>query len=362
MATYEELQRDLAEMRAELQQMRVELAAAQVAPAQLEPRLMSRRNLLRAAPVAAVGGAIVAMSATPAAAATGDPVLLGKANDAGAGKTTSVRGGTPSFPGNAPPVTVPISSPASLDVAGGVSVDWVGAYSVVVGGRLGTDYASGLIVAPEDGSTSAAFLPGQVNQVHTVATGDGLEVRCQGAYGIRSAVTDGQQLNEVLGGYAVAAWVESGTGVIARAKAGTGVEANTEDGHAIVAHSRSATTQNDAVTIDYAGRSRALYAESTATDNINGTITGVNAGNGTGVWGEQRGTGAGAGIVGVGGKAGRGGQVSGGAAQLRMVPATASTHPTTGKAGDFFVDASNRLWFCQKPSSGATAATWKQLA
>ncbi|MDX6200785.1 MAG: hypothetical protein QOJ83_285, partial [Frankiales bacterium] len=30
--------------------------------------------------------------------------------------------------------------------------------------------------------------------------------------------------------------------------------------------------------------------------------------------------------------------------------------------GDLFVDASIRLWFCQRASSGSVAAAWKQLA
>src|SRR5438309_1791440 len=93
-ATNEELQNELAALREEMRQGRADLAATRTAPVASEPRLLSRRNLLRAAPAAAVGGAFVAMSAAPAAAATGDPVLLGKPNDAGAGKTTTVLGGT----------------------------------------------------------------------------------------------------------------------------------------------------------------------------------------------------------------------------------------------------------------------------
>jgi hypothetical protein len=92
-------------------------------------------------------------------------------------------------------------------------------------------------------------------------------------------------------------------------------------------------------------------------------VTGVNEGHGIGVWGEQRNnTGSGFGVVGVAGSQGRGAQFTGGAAAVRMVPSSASTHPATGKVGDFFVDASARLWFCQKASSGGTQATWRQLA
>lgn len=62
--------------------------------------------------------------------------------------------------------------------------------------------------------------------------------------------------------------------------------------------------------------------------------------------------------VGVSGSsaAGRGGLFAGQLAQLRMAPSTATTHPTSGATGDFFVDKSGRLWFCK----GGT--TWKQLA
>src|SRR5207237_1895150 len=195
----------------------------------------------------------------------------------------------------------------------------------------------------------------------------------QGATGLRVSAPDGVHYNGLLLGVGVDVTVGAGTGVAARAgdsgdplgetvrgvalsgiaTSGAGVHAEASEGNAIEALTTSTTTNNDAVVIEYAGKSRALWAESTSPTNINGTITGVNAGNGTGVWGEQRGLGPGFGLVGVAGKSGRGAQLTGGAAQLRMVPGTAGTHPTTGKAGDFFVDSANRLWFCQKPSSGS---------
>lgn len=54
---------------------------------------------------------------------------------------------------------------------------------------------------------------------------------------------------------------------------------------------------------------------------------------------------------------GRGGIFAGGAAQIQLMPtATNSSHPTTGQAGDFYVDASNSLWFCK----GGTK--WVKLA
>ena len=53
---------------------------------------------------------------------------------------------------------------------------------------------------------------------------------------------------------------------------------------------------------------------------------------------------------------GRGGVFGGNAAQLRLLPSGAATHPGSGQAGDLFVDASHRLWFCKGGS------TWKQIA
>jgi hypothetical protein len=75
----------------------------------------------------------------------------------------------------------------------------------------------------------------------------------------------------------------------------------------------------------------------------------------TGVYGW---TDRGAGSVGVRGIStnGRGASFAGKLAQLRLTPSSAATHPASGQAGDFFVDASGSLWFCK----GAT--NWKHLA
>ena len=45
--------------------------------------------------------------------------------------------------------------------------------------------------------------------------------------------------------------------------------------------------------------------------------------------------------------AGRGGLFKGGAAQLKLSPSAATSHPASGQRGDFFVDKSGRLWFCK---------------
>jgi hypothetical protein len=55
---------------------------------------------------------------------------------------------------------------------------------------------------------------------------------------------------------------------------------------------------------------------------------------------------------------GRGAVLAGGAAQVQLTPRSASTHPTSGQAGDLYVDSSARLWFC---TAGGTSATWQQV-
>ena len=77
--------------------------------------------------------------------------------------------------------------------------------------------------------------------------------------------------------------------------------------------------------------------------------------SGNGVYGT---TTNGIGVYGVSTTA-RGGQFSGGPAQIRLIPGTASTHPASGKAGDIYLDSTSRLWLCTVTST--TTATWKQI-
>jgi hypothetical protein len=65
--------------------------------------------------------------------------------------------------------------------------------------------------------------------------------------------------------------------------------------------------------------------------------------------------GSGSGVFGVSAK-GTGGKFQGKTAQIQLVPSPASTHPASGSAGQLFVDAAKRLWFCK----GGT--TWLQIA
>lgn len=56
------------------------------------------------------------------------------------------------------------------------------------------------------------------------------------------------------------------------------------------------------------------------------------------------------------GAKGRGVKIHSDVAHMRLAPSSKSTHPASGQAGDLFVDAAKRLWFCKG------GASWHQLA
>jgi hypothetical protein len=348
MATNEELQEQLDLLRQEVQRLRADVAPA---AEDQSSRVLSRRNLLRAAPLVAVGSAVAAMSASPAAAAVGDPVVIGHSN-VGGSSTTTLTAGTPP-PGVGEPT--PTGSAPALNVTGGVTTDWFEADGIAVG----TDAGAAVVVGASFLFGNAAIFHGAPLPVlHGEQGADGVLIDAIGdGTALTVNVTDGS-FNPPIGDSTTL----PGTGIAVTSDTGLAIAATGQDTVVNIA-SESTGTKQDALTVSYAGTSRALYAESTSATNINGTITGVNDGHGIGLWGEQRNnTGTGFGVVGVGGALGRGGRLSGGAAAVQLLPSSAATHPTTGKAGDLFVDASVRLWFCQKASSGAVAAVWKQIA
>jgi hypothetical protein len=67
------------------------------------------------------------------------------------------------------------------------------------------------------------------------------------------------------------------------------------------------------------------------------------------------------GSVGVEGRSqtGRGAVFAGASAQVKLMPGSRPTHPSSGETGDLYCDGHGRLWFCKK---GGSPATWKQVA
>jgi hypothetical protein len=86
---------------------------------------------------------------------------------------------------------------------------------------------------------------------------------------------------------------------------------------------------------------QAIWSEITNVSNAHDSVRAETAGSGSGIYATSA--------------KGAGGKFGGKTAQIQLVP-SASSHPSSGSAGQFFVDSANRLWFCK----GGT--NWHQLA
>jgi hypothetical protein len=311
-ATIEELQQELQRLQDEVRGLSARIESEAARPS-AGGRFVSRRNLLRAAPIAAIGGAVAAMSASPAAATPGQPVLLGQDNDAGSGAEG--------------PLTTTIESPVAFG-------NYVNMLSLTVTSDI-SDYSHA-------GEPLISIVGGTVGP-HPFGQNTVVASSTDGATTISADAADGPVWMGGPGELAL------GTAVQAISHGGTSIEALTASGQILVGSTSATTSAKDAVTLDNAGTGRALYAQSHNAANTAGTVTGVNAGPG-------------AGVVGVGGAQGRGGQFTGGAAAVRLLPSSSSTHLWTGRPGDLMVDSAARLWFCTKANTSSVAATWKQIA
>jgi hypothetical protein len=113
-------------------------------------------------------------------------------------------------------------------------------------------------------------------------------------------------------------------------------------GAGVFSHIDSATNANRAVQALTEGVGLAVLGQVANPGSKSAAVRGQTSGFGAGVEGVSA--------------LGAGGRFAGKTAQIQLVPSTASSHPTSGAAGQLFVDRSNRLWFCK----GGT--NWHQLA
>ncbi len=152
----------------------------------------------------------------------------------------------------------------------------------------------------------------------------------------------------VSSGDGILATAESGTAIFAKSTSGNSVQAISTQGKAITAIATNATGSAVSVqNLATAGVSKGLEGQSHSPSGQ--AILGLARNGGTGLAGASSATfPTVTPDVGVFGYAdtGRGGEFVGGAAQVRLVPSTATSHPSSGQAGDLFVDKSQRLWFC----------------
>ena len=202
----------------------------------------------------------------------------------------------------------------------GFGVAGVGPYVAVKGTSLatGTTNGSGVGIFGTSAASDGAGVDGRGPNVgvHGVSAGVGiLGEGPSGGIGVRGAATGG----------------------------GIGVLGNSDTYRAVVGVT-SATT----------GRTIGVMGESFSTAGTG--VRGWAAGGGTGVYGFSGGTfpagdpPANVAVYGVS-AAGRGGVFTGKAAQVRLVPSTAPSHPASGQLGDLFLDAKKRLWLCKGGTS-----------
>lgn len=236
-----------------------------------------------------------------------------------------------------------------------------------------------LLVAAASGAAAASIAGVQ----RALAAGsDGTPIAVGGLYTDARSLTrvsnntDNTVVLEIVNnqsGRGLMAFSYGGTAIRAESWSGEALNATTQDGTSAI-HAETKKNSGTAYTILSEARTGggvALLANNYATSGKAQGVQGTSdspTGLATTGWARAKG----AGVVGISGAtvptipagvgvygnaaAGRGGVFSGGRSQVRLVPSTASTHPSSGSRGDLFVDKSGRLWYCKGGSS------WKQLA
>jgi len=296
---------------------------------------LSRRRLLgRAVGVAAVGAAALTLAeASPAAAATGDALLVGNSNTAGANTALTCTDNTTTALYVVDGLSSGIGYTAAVigdssnqnGVAGVTSAaNAVGVYGVSRA-RSGLGYAPAAVFGDSNvhpgvyGQSGFECGVGGVSGATTNSSGAQAGVWGDSAGNLGVVGTSGTS-------YGVYGASTHSTGIIGLG--GTvGVAAQGPTG--IMANSNSATGQ---ALIVFAGSTKSAAQ---VTNN-----------------------GAGPGLQVIAGS-GRGATLKGGAAQLQLVPGPRSTHPVSGLRGDLYADTAGRLWFCKV---GGSHATWHQIA
>jgi hypothetical protein len=164
---------------------------------------------------------------------------------------------------------------------------------------------------------------------NTTAHQDVLDLR---ATGRGSAIWASSSEDSAIRGHGVAAPGVEGTsgsaeGVLALSTSGVGLRARSDQVQGVVGRG--------AIGVEGISDLAALWGVFGSNSVAQGMGVGGQAdhASGIGVWGASG--------------SGRGGEFHGGRAQVRLAPSAAATHPDSGKAGDVFVDASKRVWFCK---------------
>jgi hypothetical protein len=143
-----------------------------------------------------------------------------------------------------------------------------------------------------------------------------------------------------------------GYGMDGYSKSGTGVRGRSDSGYGVVARTSSPTVP--AMLGLHLANGVGVQGQSVSGSGPTGPAMPAK----TGVYGYANQDAYAVGVEGASPN-GRGIVASGGAAQVRLVPSSAATHPSGGATGDLFLDKSARLWLC---TTTGFPATWKQIA
>ena len=363
-------------------------------------------KLLGATAAAVVGGSVLGESATsPAAASNGAPVDAG--GETTAENRTSVRyDGASPFGGivllgndsiydgasaNYPAALGGLAGAGATAGKGGVANGIYG-FTDNGDGNGVVGYNSGFVAGSGAGVFGLAFAPNATgvkatNSEGTAISGtsDSTNDDVTAIIGTMSSTNPGSFSTAIRGvnngttGLGIGVWgshAGGGWGMYATAVHGIGLNASGGSGIGVKSTGATGLSATGADVGVSASGPIAVQASGSGTKGIALTATAdssapaakiTNTGRGQGllangkgsyaaVQADNSGSGAGLSAQSVGG---RGAILSGKVAQLKLVPAVGSTHPSSGETGDLYVDKRGRLWFCK---TGGAHARWTQVA
>jgi hypothetical protein len=214
---------------------------------------------------------------------------------------------------------------------------------------------------------TAASVAAAVGRANPVSAADGNTVHVGGEYTASSVTSfDTQNTDQTaLLGQSTAVGVHGigttgGTGVRGASATGYGIFGASGSGTGVYGSSSTATAISGSSSASEASHKPAVlgsaHGNGTGVQGHSGTSSVPAAPIRTGVFGVANQDETSVGVLGTSGTgagvrgqstSGRGIVATGGAAQLRLVPSGAVSHPRSGLGGDLFLDKSKRLWLCQ---------------
>jgi hypothetical protein len=359
--------------------------------------LTDRRDLLKhgallAAGAMAGGTALVMAQAGPAEATTGT-MRFGATNNAGASTTTLKSTDNPTLQvvntaggismladdfgtGTGIPLQVAVDNP--LNTSPAVNIESVGTGDGLVCNLFGGPGTAISGVIEEGGTASGIAVHGAIDiannssaavQADTIGKGSAMLAtidNINNAQPALSAATSGTgnavagQITNATSGANAVSGVTNGTGSGVYGKinnpsnsfpAVVGVTNGTGGAVGGVATGAGPALAG----LVFGGTGPAIQGGISNPANTQPGVSATTNGTGPALQGQASGNGTG---VNASSANGRGAILAGGAAQAKLVPSSASTHPSSGQAGDLFVDSTSRLWFC---TIAGAPATWKQV-